>query len=59
MELCAVLKAQEECAGSAERNLTETVMDDVQLEEDEVQMDSADTKAEKQSATSETVEEKT
>lgn len=64
MELCSVLKAQEECAGSAEKNLTETAMDNVQLEdeeddEEEAQKDSADTTAEKQSATLETVKEKT
>ncbi|XP_037532318.1 period circadian protein homolog 1b isoform X2 [Nematolebias whitei] len=61
MELCTVLKAQEECTGSAEKNLTETAMDDVQPEEEEeeAQKDGEDTKADKQSAISETVQEKT
>lgn len=70
MELCTVLKAQEDCATPAEGNLTETTMADLQpedeLDEEEeggalqktTQNDGGDTAAGKLSATSETVEEK-
>lgn len=67
MELCTVLKAQEDCTYPAEGNLSEATMADVQPDDEDeeedalkktTQNDGGDTTAGKRSPASETVEEK-
>ncbi|XP_039996274.1 period circadian protein homolog 1b isoform X2 [Xiphias gladius] len=66
MELCSVLKAQEEGAGEGKKNLSETAMDEAHPQDEEeveekgtkTQDSSQDMTAEEQNATSEAVEEK-
>lgn len=66
MELCSVLKTQEEVASKGKKNLLETAMDEAQDEDEEeaeekgtkTQDNNQDMAAEEQSATSEAVKEK-
>lgn len=70
MELCSVLKAQEEDASKGKKNQSETAMDEIQAEDDEEEEEvedkgsktrdnNQDMTAEEQRVTSETVEKKT